>query len=460
MAAIGVVIVIGALLRFHNLGRESLWFDEALSWSQAKDGLADLFQRTAEGANYNPPLHNLVLFVAIKLFGDAERSLRLPSAIFSVVNMAALYWLGAMTVGRTAGLIGALMLALSPFDIAYSQEARVYTLLSLSATLYGATCFYYLNAPSLPRGVWISLSGLALVYSHPYGTLYWIAIGVTFAVLFLYPALPVQRGTVLGWVVSNIVIAAGFAPWAMILFEQTHERIVVSGFGYQLTPLGVIKTLGAASDKFFIFVAIIGGVLAVIGQLRKDVMLLCAWIVLPAAMGLLLSLSFTPIFIARYLIGSHPALLLITAFGWTRYIKDWRGAILATALVALLSIAALPLLSHPPYANPKDDWRAVASFLEKRKQPTDCVLFVPGYEFVPLDYYYRRSLSCSWGAMQLADLPTKMLGSVLFGLFDFHVGEAADLSRLEAFTDELGRQGWHEVDRRSFRGLLVITFAR
>ena len=49
---------------------------------------------------------------------------------------------------------------LSPFDIVYSQEARVYTLLSLSATLYGATCFYYLNA-LITSARRLDISGLA-----------------------------------------------------------------------------------------------------------------------------------------------------------------------------------------------------------------------------------------------------------------------------------------------------------
>ena len=86
------MVVIGALLRFHNLGGESLWVDEAVSWTQAKDSLADLIKQTAPD-NY-PSLHNLALFAVIKLFGDSEWNLRLPSAIFGVANIVALYWLG------------------------------------------------------------------------------------------------------------------------------------------------------------------------------------------------------------------------------------------------------------------------------------------------------------------------------------------------------------------------------
>jgi len=146
LAAIGSVAAMGVLLRLHNLGGESLWGDEVVSLWQAKGSLADVIWSTAHD-NY-PPLNNLAISAAIKLFGSSEWSLRLPSAIFGIANIVALWWLGTMTVGRTAGLIGAGMLTLSPFHLEYSQEGRMYSLLALAATLYAATCFHYLRAPS------------------------------------------------------------------------------------------------------------------------------------------------------------------------------------------------------------------------------------------------------------------------------------------------------------------------
>jgi mannosyltransferase len=456
LTAIGVIVVIGALLRLHNLGSESLWFDEAASWMQAKDSLAALIQRTA--ADNYPPLHNLALFVAIKLFGDSEWSLRLPSVIFGVANIGALYWLGTMTVGRTAGLIGAIMLALSPFHFVYSQEARMYSLIALAATLYAATCFHYLRAPSLLRGAWVSLSGLALVYSHPYGTLYWITIAVAFAGLFLPAAMLSSRGVALVWAGSNIIVAAGFAPWAFILADRAHA--IGGGFWITLTPLFLGQELGAITGgRLFFGGILIGAVLGVIGQRRKDVALLCAWIGFPVAIGIVVSILWTSIFLSRYVIGSHPPLLLLAAFGWTKYAKDWRGAILCIGFVAVITMASLPFLRHPPYATPRDDWRGVASFLDKQERPGDCILFVPAYEHAAL-YYYRRNSFCHWGAMKVADLPTQMPASVLFGLFDLHNDKPTELSRVEAFTDELRRQGWYELDRTNFRGIRVVTFGR
>jgi mannosyltransferase len=447
LAAIGMVVIVGALLRFHNLDGESIWFDEAASWIQAKDSLADLIKRTAHD-NY-PPLHNLALFAAIKLFGDSEWSLRLPSVIFGVANIVALYWLGAMTVGRVAGLIGAVLLALSPFHLWYSQEARMYSLLALAATLYAATCFHYLRAPSLPRGAWVSLAGLALVYSHPYGTLDWITIAVAFAVFVLRFTSPPPR-TILVWNGSNVVIAAGFAPWAPILAHRAHVLGDIGLFPPTIsTFMFIVNNLQQfLGGRLFVGVIFIGVVLGIVGRLRSDVAVLCVWIVAPVAIGVLLM----HVFIWRYAIGSLPPLLLLSAFGWTKYAKDWQVPILSMAIVA---IAGLTLLWHH-HPNSKDDWRGVASFLDEREQPADCVLIVPALEAAALDYY-RRNSTCQWGATTLADLPAEMPASVLFGVFHPWGMAPPDSA---AYVEELRRRGWRDLDRTDFRGVQVVTFSR
>jgi hypothetical protein len=45
ITALGLTVGVGAWLRLHNLGAESLWLDEASSWTQSKDGFAELISR-------------------------------------------------------------------------------------------------------------------------------------------------------------------------------------------------------------------------------------------------------------------------------------------------------------------------------------------------------------------------------------------------------------------------------
>ena len=70
------------------------------------------------------------------------------------------------------------MLAVSSMHIYYSQEARMYSLMALAATLYAACAFFFAKSPTTPRAALLALCGLALVYSHPFGTLNWVAIAI------------------------------------------------------------------------------------------------------------------------------------------------------------------------------------------------------------------------------------------------------------------------------------------
>jgi hypothetical protein len=358
-----------------------------------------------------------------------------------------------MTVGRSAGLIAAALLALSPFHLWFSQEARAYSLLALAATLYAATCFHYIRAPSLPRGAWVSLAGLALVYSHPYGTLDWIAIAVAFA-LFVLPSSSSRTWTMLVWAASNVAIAAGFAPWALVLAGHS-QAIAAKGFWIPPLTFPYVRheLVTVAGGRLLAAVILIGIFLSFVGRVRRDVALLCVWITVPVAIGIVASILSRPIFMDRYAIGSLPPLLLLSAFGWTKYAKHWHGA---TLLAAVVATAALALSLHGPRY--KDDWRGVASFLEKRERPTDCVLIVPAYLKDPLNYYKRNS-SCERGADKVANLPAEIPASVLFGVFSLKEVEVSELERA-AIVDELRRRGWHDCGQTDFRGTRVITFER
>jgi uncharacterized membrane protein len=454
LVAISLIVVIAALLRLHNLGTDSLWLDEAESWREAKDGLVDLIRRTAD--DIHPPLHNLVLFAVIKLLGDSEWSLRLPSAIFGLANIVALYWLGTMTVGRTAGLIGAVLLTFSPFHLQYSQEARMYSLLALAATLYAATCFHYLRTPSVARGALVSLAGLVLLYSHPYGVLNLIAIALAFTIFALPPTFP-SRQTVLTWVASNVVAVAAFLPWALIL---AHHAKVIETKGFwiaALTPESMLRMLQDLTGGGLLVpgAILVGVVLALVGRLRPDVMVLCVWIITPVVVGIVASTLSTPVLITRYVIGSLPPLFLLCSFGWIKFTKSWQAPILLMVIVAM---AGLSLWRHDPYTNWKDDWRSVALFLKEREQADDCVLTVPYYYRKPL-IYYRRNSFCEWEADTTAKLPTEMNASVLFAILALRDATVTAATRA-AVMDALRRQGWRELDRADFRGLEVVTLRR
>jgi mannosyltransferase len=60
---------------------------------------------------------------------------RLLSALFGVLTIPMVYVVGHQLFNKEAGLVGALILALSPFNVYYSQETRMYSLMVLLALL-------------------------------------------------------------------------------------------------------------------------------------------------------------------------------------------------------------------------------------------------------------------------------------------------------------------------------------
>ena len=129
-AAIVLAAMASALaLGICNLGTPSLWHDEAVQVHVAKSLLATGKPLLPSG-HVHPvaPVYNTVMAAFIAAFGDAERVVRLPSVLFAALNVGLTFLLVRPLVGRAAALLAAVALALSPWSVAWSREARFYTM--------------------------------------------------------------------------------------------------------------------------------------------------------------------------------------------------------------------------------------------------------------------------------------------------------------------------------------------
>lgn len=122
LAAAFILIWLSFGVRLHDLGSDSFWFDEVLTVGTAQRGVAAALAEVG-----HPPLHYLFVREALKLFGETEFAARLPSAFAGVFAVPLLILWGKRMRRPFAGSWTALFLALSPFHLRYSQEARHYT---------------------------------------------------------------------------------------------------------------------------------------------------------------------------------------------------------------------------------------------------------------------------------------------------------------------------------------------
>ena len=128
------ITLVGGWLRVLNPGGEGLWLDETFSLWVANHSVADMLQWIVK-IDSHPPLYYLLLHYWIALNGNTPYYARLLSALFGAATIPVIYLIGKRISGAVMGFAAAVIFALSPFNIYYAQETRMYTLLTFNAAV-------------------------------------------------------------------------------------------------------------------------------------------------------------------------------------------------------------------------------------------------------------------------------------------------------------------------------------
>ncbi len=137
-----LTVAFGAYLRFYNLGVPSFWVDELDFVEAAKSQSTIGKPLLASGYAYpRAPLLTRSLMGVYSVFGVSEFSSRLPSALFGLLTIPLVFYIGRAWFGTRAGLFAAIFLACAPFEIGWSRACRMYALFQL-LFLAGMYLFY------------------------------------------------------------------------------------------------------------------------------------------------------------------------------------------------------------------------------------------------------------------------------------------------------------------------------
>lgn len=404
-----LIILIGAFLRFYDIGAESLWLDEAASIREAAMSIKGMVAHSNQ-----PPLYFLILNLWIKLFGTGEAALRSLSAIFGIISLLLMYLIGSILFTRRIGLLACFLSAISSFHIRYSQEVRGYSLLLLLALV----SYYFFIKIIKQNKKWhyicYLLASILLGYVHIFGLLI-ISSQVLFFILFWnkYRAQRVKFLSTIG------IIILAYLPLAYLLYGNV-QRIVNSGFWIPMPELNsILKTLmnfsGWGNAGIFIFLVFL--LLAINGFFSKNLvagkwnwrspleslkdmtwkirlesieeeLLLMMWLSVSIVVPFIISKFITPIYLTKYIIGATPALYLIVAKGIGNISKKW---LFYPVLIFIFLLSSFGLQSY--YKNDiRDQWRETADFVEINSNNNDVIVFTPGYLQNPFNYYYQGDL--------------------------------------------------------------------
>lgn len=145
------ICLLGLFLRIFYISHQSIWLDEVASLVSAKQSTIIEVIKTTYITERIPPLYPVFLHFWIKAFGFSECSIRIPSAIFGFLTIPIIYILSKSLFDNRVAILSSLFLAISPFHIWYSQEARYFTIavfLNLLSILFFLKILKDHNKPS------------------------------------------------------------------------------------------------------------------------------------------------------------------------------------------------------------------------------------------------------------------------------------------------------------------------
>jgi 4-amino-4-deoxy-L-arabinose transferase-like glycosyltransferase len=207
------VTTVALVLRLARLGFQPLWWDEGWSLYFATSDPGAVLRLTA--VDIHPPLYYLLLHLWISLFGPGPASVRLLSVLIGVAAVPLIYLVGRWLFDHKTALVAALLLAVSPFHIYYSQEVRMYGLVTLLGL---ATCYFACVRRSW---AWLGyvLAATAALYTQYYAA--FLILALNLVVLFWLWArsrrIPgYQAGRDLfSWLAAQVAVVALYLPWLL-----------------------------------------------------------------------------------------------------------------------------------------------------------------------------------------------------------------------------------------------------
>jgi len=173
---LAVITLFAAALRFYRLGEWSFWIDEIFTINHALSH----FSTTELLLKNIPPFRNWIPLSVImdaqvlKLGGINEWSARLTPAIIGILTIPILYLPTRKIFGSHRALISVLLLAVSPWHLFWSQNARFYSALML---------FYTLALFAFHFGIEEDKPGYLLIFF----VLLYLAASERLSALFIFP---------------------------------------------------------------------------------------------------------------------------------------------------------------------------------------------------------------------------------------------------------------------------------
>jgi mannosyltransferase len=401
-----VLVMLGAVLRFYQLNT-GLWFDEIVTViGSVRPPFLEIL--TQFPSNNEHPLYSLLAHVSVTLLGEAPWTVRLPSVLFGVAAIPALYLLGTAVTSVFEALLAASILTVSYHHIWFSQNARGYTLLLFWVVVSTHLLLRWLAEGRTSLAVAYAMVSALGAYTHLTMVFVCVSHCVVCAVELLRRDASARTHS--NWLQAAVAFGgAGLLTlllYAPKLSDVQDFFLREVNFGGQVaTPMWALweAVRGLQIGFGALWGIVVGGVIFGAGMwsyFRQNAPALFLFLLpIPLTLGLVIAMG-RPVF-PRFVFFALGFGLLITVRGAStvgRWIGEasrarnpqtaaMLGAALVTAGAIVVSVRSLPY----GYRYPKQDFAGAAAFVEQTRQEDDPVAVVGATSAVPMRDYLGKT---------------------------------------------------------------------
>ncbi|RUL69611.1 glycosyltransferase family 39 protein [Dyella choica] len=392
-----VIVMLGLAARLFRIDHQPLWLDEALTLQRIHLDLGGLLADSF--SNRHMPTYFLLLRLSSAFFGSGDVWLRVPSALFGAMSAGMAYVIASRIGTRNAGIVAGLLMALSPLQVQYGQEARSYSLVTwlIMVALWGLLrlarhplrAAIDVRSAEAERMGWGAYAAGTIAALDVLGDAMPWLIASNLSLWLIWRSLaPLSQTRIAfrrNWLCSIVAIVGCTVPFYVAIFAASDGHMlqkfdwipelswqhmwVVAGSVYLMRMLAVVKfdLMHTAVPLLGLMVALAGcaGVVRMHRRLQGRVLLLSV-LVLPL---LILGISlFKSVLLPRYVLWSAAPFFVLVGLGAD--LLPRRVLAIAATLLFLLGVVNL----GPVYRmETKPRWDMAAATLAANVRPGDTV---------------------------------------------------------------------------------------
>lgn len=388
----------------------NIWYDETYTMALVRHSYVDIWSITAN--DVHPPLYYFIVRSCMLVLGFSLYAARILSLIpFLLLLLAGITKIRKM-FGDDVSYLFLILCSALPAMLRLELEARMYMWAMLFVLLTGLYAYEAIESNRISKWLGLAFMSLLAAYTHYYALL---AVAILYGLIFVVIMIR-QRKLVLNWLLSGVMVLAGYFPWLTKLLGQMNKvskdywitkPTLFEIAKYIVYPFHIVEQLIPTLIAGILLLPLLVVIIINIRRNYKSKEALFGIITfmvlfLVIGVGILVSFLVKPVFVARYMAVTFGLVWL----GMAIFLEKASEQSIKRILILLLSVLLLESAGQCVYEN-SNSFRQMEELSNSMDQDAS-IIVSDTHSLGIASYYFDHKIYALNNQEQLAAFEPKM----------------------------------------------------